>query len=83
MNIDKQKWLYGGLAFMAIGFLLVGLLVPTVGTPSGGHLHGAYGSSRSRLSNYINALYMFRGEYGYFPSIFDDQGTAAEPYSST
>lgn len=59
---------------MAIGFLLVGLLVPTVGTPSGGHLHGAYGSSRSRLSNYINALYMFRGEYGYFPSIFDDQG---------
>ena len=52
------------LMVVAIIGLLASILIPTVGTV---REKAAIASGKSQLSQYLNAIQQFKGEYGYYP----------------
>lgn len=52
------------LMVIAIIGILAGILIPTVG---GVRKQAKVAASKNQLSNYVNAVQMFKGEYGYYP----------------
>lgn len=58
------------LMVIAIIGILAGILIPTVGAV---RKQANVAASKSQLSNYVTAMTMFKGEYGYFPLV---SGTA-------
>ena len=59
------------LMVIAIIGILAGILIPTVG---GVRKQAKVAASKNQLSNYVNAVQLFKGEYGYYP--FSDAQTA-------
>lgn len=53
------------LMVIAIIGILAGILIPTVGSVK---KQANIAASKSQLSNYINAMSLFKGEYGYMPT---------------
>ena len=69
--MDKNKNLLGFtlielLMVIAIIGILAGILIPTVGAV---RTQANLAASRAQLSNYVNAIQMFKGEYGYLPFV--------------
>lgn len=54
------------LMVIAIIGILAGILIPTVGAV---RKQANIAASKAQLSNYVTAITMFKGEYGYFPFI--------------
>ena len=54
------------LMVIAIIGILAGILIPTVGAV---RTQANLAASRAQLSNYVNAIQMFKGEYGFFPFV--------------
>ena len=54
------------LMVIAIIGILAGILIPTVGAV---RTQANLAASRNQLSNYVNAIQMFKGEYGYLPFV--------------
>jgi prepilin-type N-terminal cleavage/methylation domain-containing protein len=54
------------LMVIAIIGILAGILIPTVGAV---RKQANIAASKSQLSQYVNAIQMFKGEYGYFPFV--------------
>jgi prepilin-type N-terminal cleavage/methylation domain-containing protein len=54
------------LMVIAIIGILAGILIPTVGAV---RKQANVAASKSQLSNYVNAIQMFKGEYGYLPFV--------------
>lgn len=54
------------LMVIAIIGILAGILIPTVGAV---RKQANIAASKSQLSNYVTAIQMFKGEYGYLPFI--------------
>lgn len=54
------------LMVIAIIGILAGILIPSVGAV---RRQANVAASKSQLSNYVNAIQMFKSEYGYFPFI--------------
>ncbi|MDQ8209319.1 prepilin-type N-terminal cleavage/methylation domain-containing protein [Coraliomargarita sp. SDUM461003] len=52
------------LMVIAIIGILAGILIPTVGAVK---KQANIAASKSQLSNYVTAITMFKGEYGYYP----------------
>lgn len=52
------------LMVIAIIGILAGILIPTVG---GVRKQAKVAASKNQLSNYVNAVQLFKGEYGYYP----------------
>ncbi len=52
------------LMVIAIIGILAGILIPTVGAV---RKQANIAASKSQLSNYVTAIQMFKGEYGYYP----------------
>lgn len=52
------------LMVIAIIGILAGILIPTVGAV---RKQANIAASKSQLANYVTAMQMFKGEYGYFP----------------
>lgn len=52
------------LMVIAIIGILAGILIPTVG---GVRKQAKIAASKNQLSNYVNAVQLFKGEYGYYP----------------
>ncbi len=53
------------LMVIAIIGILAGILIPTVGAV---RKQANIAASKAQLSNYVTAIQMFKGEYGYFPT---------------
>ena len=49
---------------IAIIGILAGILIPTIGAVK---TQANIAASKTQLSNYVTAIKMFKGEYGYFP----------------
>ena len=67
MKQSKQKFgftLIELLMVIAIIGILAGILIPSVGAV---RKQANIAASKSQLSNYVTAIQMFKGEYGYFP----------------
>lgn len=54
------------LMVIAIIGILAGILIPTVGAV---RKQANIAASKSQLSSYVNAIQMFKGEYGYLPFV--------------
>ena len=54
------------LMVIAIIGILAGILIPTVGAV---RKQANIAASKAQLSGYVNAIQMFKGEYGYFPFV--------------
>lgn len=54
------------LMVIAIIGILAGILIPTVGAV---RKQANIAASKAQLSSYVNAIQMFKGEYGYLPFI--------------
>ena len=54
------------LMVIAIIGILAGILIPTVGAV---RTQANLAASRAQLSNYVNAIQMFKGEYGFLPFV--------------
>lgn len=54
------------LMVIAIIGILAGILIPTVGAV---RKQANIAASKSQLSSYVNAIQMFKSEYGYFPIV--------------
>lgn len=54
------------LMVIAIIGVLAGILIPTVGAV---RKQANIAASKSQLSQYVNAIEMFKGEYGYYPFV--------------
>ena len=54
------------LMVIAIIGILAGILIPTVGSVK---KQANIAASKSQLSNYVNAMQLFKGEYSYFPLV--------------
>ncbi|MDQ8194703.1 prepilin-type N-terminal cleavage/methylation domain-containing protein [Coraliomargarita sp. SDUM461004] len=54
------------LMVIAIIGILAGILIPTVGAV---RKQANIAASKSQLSNYVTAITMFKGEYGYYPFV--------------
>ena len=54
------------LMVIAIIGLLAGILIPTVGAV---RKQANMAASKAQLSGYVNAIHMFKGEYGYLPFV--------------
>lgn len=52
------------LMVIAIIGILAGILIPTVGAV---RTQANVAASKAQLSNYVTAITMFKGEYGYYP----------------
>ena len=52
------------LMVIAIIGILAGILIPTVGAV---RTQATLAASKAQLSNYVTAITMFKGEYGYYP----------------
>tara|TARA_X000000950_G_scaffold149642_1_gene184512 strand:+ start:163 stop:717 length:555 start_codon:yes stop_codon:yes gene_type:complete len=52
------------LMVIAIIGILAGILIPTVGAV---RTQANLAASKAQLSNYVTAITMFKGEYGYYP----------------
>ncbi|MGJ8652262.1 MAG: type II secretion system protein [Opitutaceae bacterium] len=52
------------LMVIAIIGILAGILIPTIGAV---RTQANIAASKTQLSNYVTAIKMFKGEYGYFP----------------
>lgn len=69
MKKDKQTLgftLIELLMVIAIIGILAGILIPTVGAV---RKQANIAASKSQLSSYVNAIQMFKGEYGYLPFV--------------
>ena len=69
--MNKNKNLLGFtlielLMVIAIIGILAGILIPTVGAV---RTQANLAASRAQLSNYVNAIQMFKGEYGFLPFV--------------
>lgn len=60
------------LMVIAIIGILAGILIPTVGTV---RKQANIAASKSQLSSYVNAIQMFKGEYGYLPFVSGAEDT--------
>ncbi|MGJ8648758.1 MAG: type II secretion system protein [Opitutaceae bacterium] len=56
------------LMVIAIIGILAGILIPAVGAV---RKQANIAASKSQISNYITAIQMFKGEYGYYPFVTD------------
>lgn len=66
-NIQKRAFtLIELLMVIAIIGILAGILIPAVGAV---RTKANIAASKSQLSNYVNAIKMFKGDYGYFPFV--------------
>jgi prepilin-type N-terminal cleavage/methylation domain-containing protein len=54
------------LMVIAIIGILAGILIPTIGAV---RKQANIAASKAQLSNYVNAIQMFKGEYSYFPFV--------------
>ena len=66
MQIDRKSAFTLIELLMVIGIVgfLVGILIPTV---SAVKRQAKVAASKSQLSQYVNAIQLFKGEYGYYP----------------
>jgi prepilin-type N-terminal cleavage/methylation domain len=62
------------LMVIAIIGILAGILIPTVGAVK---KQANIAASKSQISQYVNAIEMFKGEYGYYPFT---SGSSDSPY---
>lgn len=58
------------LMVIAIIGILAGILIPSIGAV---RKQANVAASKSQLSNYVNAIQMFKGEYGYLPFVTGSQ----------
>jgi len=58
------------LMVIAIIGVLAGILIPTVGSV---RKQANIAASKAQISGYVNAIQMFKGEYGYFPFVQNSQ----------
>lgn len=67
-NIHKTRafTLIELLMVIAIIGILAGILIPTVGAV---RKQANVAASKAQLSNYVTAIQMFKGEYGYYPFV--------------
>ena len=67
-RIDKKSGftLIELLMVIAIIGILAGILIPAVGTV---REQANVAASKSVLSNYVNAIHLFKGEYSYYPFV--------------
>ena len=65
------------LMVIAIIGILAGILIPTVGAV---RKQANVAASKSQLSNYVTAIQMFKGEYGFFPFV-DSASTDSETFA--
>lgn len=63
------------LMVIAIIGILAGILIPSVGAV---RRQANVAASKSQLSNYVNAIQMFKSEYGYFPFISGSEDEAID-----
>jgi prepilin-type N-terminal cleavage/methylation domain-containing protein len=63
------------LMVIAIIGILAGILIPTVGAV---RKQANIAASKSQLSNYITAIQMFKGEYGYLPFVTGSSDVALD-----
>jgi len=70
------------LMVIAIIGILAGILIPTVGAV---RKQANIAASKSQLSNYVTAITLFKGEYGYypFPSAQTNNGVNVNSLTST
>ena len=68
MQIDRKSAFTLIELLMVIGIVgfLVGILIPTV---SAVKKQAMVAASKSQLSQYVNAIQLFKGEYGYYPFV--------------
>ncbi|MGJ8639393.1 MAG: type II secretion system protein [Opitutaceae bacterium] len=63
------------LMVIAIIGILAGILIPTVGSVK---KQANVAASKAQLSNYVTAITMFKGEYGFFPFSDAQKNNGAE-----
>ena len=66
MNRKSGFTLIELLMVIAIIGILAGILIPTVGAVK---KQANKAASKAQLSQYVNAIQLFKGEYGYFPFV--------------
>lgn len=77
-NKNKQAFtLIELLMVIAIIGILAGILIPTVGAV---RKQANVAASKSQLSNYVTAIQMFKGEYGFLPFV-DSAATDSETFA--
>lgn len=65
---------------IAIIGILAGILIPTVGAV---RKQANVAASKSQLSNYVTAIQMFKGDYGYYPLVTGTDDSASFELNST
>ena len=68
------------LMVIAIIGILAGILIPTVGAV---RKQANVAASKSQLSNYVTAIQMFKGDYGYYPLVTGTDDSASFELNST
>ncbi|MGC6424638.1 MAG: type II secretion system protein [Lentimonas sp.] len=63
------------LMVIAIIGILAGILIPTVNTV---RKQANIAASKSQLSNYVTAIQMFKGEYGFYPFVTGNSDTTVD-----
>ena len=66
------------LMVIAIIGILAGILIPTVGSV---RKQANIAASKSQISNYITAMSLFKGEYGYIPTFGATGGTTKQTFT--
>ncbi|MDP4883345.1 MAG: prepilin-type N-terminal cleavage/methylation domain-containing protein, partial [Opitutales bacterium] len=68
------------LMVIAIIGILAGILIPAVGAV---RKQANIAASKAQISNYITAIQMFKGEYGYYPFVTDAADKVVDLSSSS
>ena len=75
MNKKSGFTLIELLMVIAIIGILAGILIPTVGAVK---KQANIAASKSQLSNYVNAVQLFKGEYSYYPFVTGGNDTTVD-----
>ena len=74
-NMKKGFTLIELLMVIAIIGILAGILIPTVGAV---RKQANIAASKTQISQYVTAIEMFKGEYGYYPFVGNGEDTKVD-----